>query len=154
MITHPNIDQIKTVLDQNITLTDGIGCTIEHNMNSLIDNITITGADYVAADGSKPFKKLFPIDSVLKSFRPNGAGVKYAVSGDVLSSTYHNPKAYTYQVNYRTYYPGTETYYKYYLCPKGQGADITATYPQTVLTNKIIIKFEISHSTPGTCSCS
>jgi hypothetical protein len=150
MITHPNIDQIKTVLDQNITLTDGIGCTIEHNMNSLIDNITITGADYVAADGSKPFKKLFPIDSVLKSFRPNGAGVKYAVSGDVLSSTYHNPKAYTYQVNYRTYYPGTETYYKYYLCPKGQGADITATYPQTVLTNKIIIKFEISHSTPGT----
>lgn len=140
----------KDLLDQSVTIRDGIGCTIEHNMNALIDNITITGAEYTAADGSKPFKKLFPIDSVLKAFRPNGAGIKYAVSGDIATSTYHNPKAYTYAVNYRTYYPGTETYYKYYLCPKGQGADITATYPQAVLTNKIVIKFEISHAVPAT----
>lgn len=139
-----------SLLDQSVSIRDGIGCTIEHNMNSLIDNITVTGAEYTAADGSKPFKKLFPIDSILKAFRPNGAGVKYAISGDISTSTYHNPKAYTYAINYRTYYPGSETYYKYYLCPKGQGADINISYPQAVLTNKIIIKFEISHSVPGT----
>jgi len=140
----------KDILDQSVTIRDGIGCTIEHNMNSLVDNITITGAEYTAADGSKPFKKLFPIDSVLKAFRPVGAGVKYAISGDISTATYHNPKAYTYALNYRTYYPGTETYYKYYLCPKGQGADITVTYPQAILANKIVVKFEISHAVPGT----
>lgn len=140
------------LLDQSVTIKDGIGCTIEHNMNSLIDNITVSGAIYTAADGSKPFQKLFPIDSILKAFRPNGAGVKYAVSGDIATATYHNPKAYTYAINHRTYYPGAETYYKYYLCPKGQGADITVTYPPSipVLANKIVIKFEISHSVPGT----
>ena len=140
----------KDILDQSVTIRDGIGCTIEHNMNSLVDNITVTGAEYTAADGSKPFKKLFPIDSILKAFRPVGAGVKYAISGDVSTATYHNPKAYTYAVNYRTYYPRTETYYKYYLCPKGQGADITVTYPQAILANKIVVKFEISHAVPGT----
>ena len=69
----------KNYLEQNTTISDGIGCTIEHNMNSLVDNITITGADYQAADGSFPFKKLFPINSVLKAFRPVGAGVKYGI---------------------------------------------------------------------------
>ena len=144
-------DAAKNILQEQVTISDGIGCTIEHNMNSLIDNITITGTDYVAADLSKPFKKLFPIDSVLKSFRPSGAGIKYAVSGDLSASTYANPKGYTYPIDYRTYYPGAETYYKYHLCPKGQGANITVTYPTGgVLTNKIVIKFEISHSTPAT----
>lgn len=144
----------KNYLDQNTTISDGIGCTIEHNMNSLVDNITITGADYTKTDGSKPFKKLFPIDSVLKSFRPVGAGIKYGVSGDIATETYHNPKAYTYNVNYRTYYPGAETYYKYYLCPKGEGANITVTYPQSILSNKIIVRFEISHSIPATWTIS
>ena len=144
----------KNYLEQNTTISDGIGCTIEHNMNSLVDNITITGADYQAADGSFPFKKLFPINSVLKAFRPVGAGVKYGIIGDISQESYHNPKAYTYNINYRTYYPGTETYYKYYLCPKGEGANISITYPQAILANKIVVRFEISHSVPGTWAIS
>ena len=140
----------KNVLDQYTTIKTNIGCTIEYNMNSLVDNISVTGTEYTRADGVKPFKKLFPASSVIKPFRPLSAGIKYAVFGDISSQTWKNPKTIDYPLNYRTYYPGVDTYYKYWLSPEGQGADITITYPQTVLTNKIVIKFELSHSTPAT----
>lgn len=140
----------KTKLEQSTSLNLNIGCTIEYNMNRLVDNITVTGADIVKPDGSKPFKKLFPVDSIIKANRPNGAGVKYGITGDIGSGTYRDPRASTYPLSYRTYYPGSETYYKYWLSAIGTGADITITYPKTILTNKVVAKFEISHSTPET----
>jgi len=140
----------KTALEQNTSIKLNTGCTFEYNMNSMVDNIVVTGADITKSDGSKPFKKLFPIDSVIKPVRPLGAGVKYGITGDVSTGTYRNPKSSIYSINYRTYYPGADTYYKYWLAAKGVGADITITYPKTILTNKIIARFEISHSTPGT----
>lgn len=140
----------KTVLEQNTSINLNTGCTFEYNMNSMVDNVVITGANITKADGSMPFKKLFPIDSVVKPARPLGAGVKYGITGDVGLGTYRNPRSSTYSINYRTYYPGADTYYKYFLSAKGVGVDITITYPKTILTNKIIARFEISHSTPGT----
>lgn len=154
MITHPNIDQIKTVLEQDTTLVLAAGCTLEYNMNSLVDNITLTGAQINRVDAAgnayQPFKKLFPIDSIIKTIRPIGAGIKYAIVGDVSANSYRNPKSATYPLNYRIYYPGAETAYKYYLSDKGVGLDVTATYPKAILTNKIIARFELSHSTPST----
>lgn len=140
----------KTALEQSTSINLNVGCTFEYNMNSMVDNIVVTGADITAADGSKPFKKLFPIDSVIKPARPLGAGVKYGISGDVSAGTYRDPRSSIYSINYRTYYPGADTYYKYWMSGKGVGADITITYPKTILTNKIIARFEISHSTPTT----
>lgn len=140
----------KTALEQNTSINLNIGCTFEYNMNSMVDNIVVTGADITAADGSKPFKKLFPIDSVIKPARPLGAGVKYGISGDVSAGTYRDPRSSIYSINYRTYYPGADTYYKYWMSGKGVGADITITYPKTILTNKVVARFEISHSTPTT----
>jgi hypothetical protein len=140
----------KTKLEQNTSINLNIGCTVEYNMNRLVDNITVTGADIVKPDGSKPFKKLFPVDSIIKANRPNGAGVKYGITGDIASNTYKDPRASTYPLDYRTYYPGADTYYKYWLSAISTGADLTITYPKAVLTNKVIAKFEISHSTPGT----
>lgn len=141
---------IKNIVEQNTTLKTNVGCTIEHNMNSLVDNITVTGSEYTKADGTKPYRKLFPASSVIKSFRPIGAGVKYGVFGDVDLNTWKNPKNIDYPLSYRTYYAGSDTYYKYWLSQKGTGADITITYPQAILTNKIVVRFEISHSIPGT----
>ena len=146
-----NLPAVKDIIEQNTTIEANVGCTIEYNMNSMVDNITVTPVDgWVKADGSKPYKKLFPASSVVKPYRPVGAGVKYAVFGDVSTKTWQDPKNVDYGLNYRTYYPGIDTYYKYHLTQKGVGADITISYPQTILTNKIIVRFEISHSIPAT----
>jgi hypothetical protein len=141
--------EAKTKLEQSTSINLNIGCAIEYNMNRLVDNITVTGADIVKPDGSKPFKKLFPVDSIIKANRPIGAGVKYGITGDIGSGTYRDPRASTYPLSYRTYYPGADTYYKYWLSAIGTGADLTITYPKTILTNKIVAKLEISHSTPN-----
>jgi len=145
-----NLPAVKDIVEQNTTIQSNVGCTIEYNMNSMVDNITVTGTEYTRADGSKPYKKLFPASSVIKAFRPVGAGVKYGVIGDVSSNTWRDPKNIDYNLDYRTYYPGIDTYYKYHLTQKGVGADITIAYPQAILTNKIIVRFELSHSTPAT----
>jgi len=148
MITASNT--AKTILDQDTTLVVNVGCTLEYNMNTLVDNITMTGSTDSAGDGYRPFKKLFPIDTVVKPNRPLGAGIKYAIIGDIGTNTYRDPRVSNYQVDYRTYYPGAETTYKYYVSQKSQGIDVTATYPKTILTNKIVIRFELAHSTPPT----
>jgi hypothetical protein len=147
MISSPTV---KTLLEENTTIQTNVGCTIEYNMNSMVDNIAVTGTDYTRADNSKPYQKLFPASSVVKPFRPLGAGVKYAVYGDTSLNTWKDPKKVEYPLNYRTYYPGVDTYYKYWLTQKAVGANITITYPQAVLTNKIVVRFEISHSIPAT----
>ena len=69
----------KTTLEQSTSIQSGIGCIVEYNLNSMVDNITVTGNDYVKSDGSTPFKKLFPLSSIIKPFRPVGAGVKYEI---------------------------------------------------------------------------
>jgi len=147
-------NELKTILEQDTTLVVNSGCTLEYNMNSLVDNIVLTGAQISRVDAAgnayQPFKKLFPIDSVIKPVRPVGAGIKYAIVGDVSSNSYRNPKSTSYPLNYRMYYPGSETAYKYYLSDKGIGIDLTATYPKAILANKIVARFELSHSTPAT----
>lgn len=147
MISSP---AVKTLIEENTTIQTNIGCTIEYNMNSMVDNISVTGTDYVRADGAKPYQKLFPASSVVKAFRPLGAGVKYGIFGDVSLNTWKDPKKVEYPLSYRTYYPGIDTYYKYWVSQKGVGANIAITYPQAVLTNKIVVRFEISHSVPAT----
>jgi hypothetical protein len=136
-------ETVKNILDQNSTLNLGSGCTIEYNMNQMVDGITVTN------NGTEvlPFKTLFPVSSVIKPFRPFGAGIKYAISGDVTSGTYRSPKTTTYPIDYRSYYPGSNNLYKYWISAKGGSADITVSYPKTILANKIVVKFELAHST-------
>ncbi len=143
----------KTTLEQNTSVSMGSSIIFEYNMNSMIDNITVSGADITKTDSSgqtyTPFKKLFPVDSIIKPFRPQGAGLKYAISGDV-DSGWKNPRSIEYIPNFRIYYPGVDTTYKYYISALNTGIDVTITYPKTILTNKIVARFELSHSTPST----
>jgi hypothetical protein len=145
----------KNTIEQNVSVTYGTSLLFEYNMNSMIDGITVTGATITKTDSSgatyTPFKKLFPVDSIIKPFRPVGAGLKYAISGDV-DSGWKNPKSLTYSPNYRVYYPGADTTYKYYVSNINTGLDVTINYPKTILTNKIVARFELSHSTPTTWS--
>lgn len=143
----------KNTLEQNTSVTYGSSLVFEYNMNSMVDGITVAGATITKTDSSgatyTPFKKLFPVDSIIKPFRPVGSGLKYAISGDV-DSGWKNPKSLNYTPNFRVYYPGVDTWYKYYVSAKGAGIDVTVTYPKTILTNKIVAKFELAHSTPTT----
>ena len=143
----------KNTLEQNTSVTYGTSLVFEYNMNSMVDGITVTGATISKIDSSgatyTPFKKLFPVDSIIKPFRPVGAGLKYAISGDV-DTGWKNPKSLSYTPNFRVYYPGADTWYKYYVSTQGLGLDVTVTYPKTILANKIVAKFELSHSTPPT----
>ena len=151
----PLTETAKNTLEQNVSVTYGTSILFEYNMNSLIDNIVVTGAQITKTDSSgasyTPFKKLFPVDSIIKPFRPVGAGLKYAISGDV-DTGWKNPRSLTYTPNFRVYYPGADTTYKYYVSNINTGLDVTITYPKTILTNKIVAKFELSHSTPTTWS--
>lgn len=140
---------LQNILKQNTSVKMGIGCYVEYNMNMLtnLTSSSITGPAYKTFDnGRQPFKKLFPLDTIIKPFRPNGAGIKYAIFGDMASGDYKDPTITTYPLNYRLYYPGLDTYYKYWISNIGEGGTISITYPKTIIANKIMLKFEISHA--------
>jgi hypothetical protein len=149
----PSNTNLHNVLKQNSSVRVDSGCYVEYNMNMLtnLTSSSITGPAYKTFDnGRQPFKKLFPIETIIKPFRPNGAGIKYAIFGDMTSGDYRNPTSIDYNLNYRYYYPGLDTYYKYWVSNIGEGGTIAITYPKTIIANKIVLKFEISHATPGT----
>lgn len=144
---------LKNVLKQNTSIKMDIGCYIEYNMNMLtnLTSASVSGPAYKTfANNRQPFKKLFPLDTIIKPFRPNGAGIKYAIFGDMASGDYRNPTSIDYNLSYRYYYPGLDTYYKYWVSNINDGGTISITYPKTIIANKITLKFEISHATPAT----
>ena len=153
---------LKNALAQSVSITALPVCEIEHNMNSLIDGITVvsTSNDTQYRSGitdwsetkSNPFKKLFPIDSILKPMRPMYPGVKYFIMGgptvrDTYSSDYvKNPPFLPFRtLSYtgegkdfnvsgakpRIYYPGVNTEYKYWLSPLNSNINLTVQYLQT-----------------------
>ena len=93
----------KNAIEQNTSVTYGTSLIFEYSMNSMIDGITVTGATITKTDSSgasyTPFKELFPVDSIIKPFRPIGAGLKYAISGDV-DSGWKNPRSIEYLSNF------------------------------------------------------
>ena len=161
---------VQNIFKQQSSVRMGIGCDIEYNMNSLIDGLTITSATsdatYVAGipgwDSNKanPYKKLFPVDSIIKSFRPSGSGIKYFIllPADTTTNSFSGYRTVQYPNGQpRVYYPGVNTAYKYWLSAKNANVDLTLTYKQSsspytgnknALTNKIVIKFEKYHVLP------
>jgi len=155
----------------NVSMTNG--CHIEYNMNDLISGASVTAPEGVitasltapASQGGytyKPFEKLFPITSIIDPRRPKGAGVQYMILGDpsvatTLTSGAGSSKTYasTKEFTKRLYFSSTKTAYKYWVTPKASGTILTnciltVSYPaiKTAAANKIVIKFETSHSKP------
>lgn len=146
------------------------GCHIEYNMNDLILKTAVTAPEGVITatltkDGQayKPFEKLFPITSIIDPRRPKVAGVQYMILGDPSvpatlaatgvgsASTYASSK----EFSKRLYFSSTKTAYKYWVTPKSSGTllsncILSVSYPAeyTAATNKIVVKFETSHSKP------
>ena len=154
MITAPSA--LQTLLKESHSLNTQAGCTIEYNWNQMTNltdsNVTSSGY-WQSKDGVYPFKKLFPMDSIIKPFRPNAAGIKYAIinnsNGIDGETKVYRPNGLTYPQNYRIYYPGSDNTYKYWISQKDAANQYLAIlYPKDIVTNKIVIKFEISHSIP------
>jgi hypothetical protein len=156
---------VQKILYNNTSINIGVGCTLEYNMNSMIDNITVaygSSLTYPTAGGINVYKKLFPVDSIVKPFRPIDNGVKYYImfenDGDILSTydsqtklSFFNYKDLQYATftKPRVYYSGLVNKYKYWVSPEAQPADITVTYSQSE------VPIESAYSTgPGSESTS
>jgi len=163
-----------TALNKSVNVSMVNGCHIEYNMNDLILRTAVTAPEGVitatltapAAQGGytyKPFEKLFPITSIIDPRRPKVAGVQYMILGDPSvattlaatgvgsASTYASSK----EFSKRLYFSSTKTAYKYWVTPKAAGmllsnCILSVSYPaeKTAAANKIVVKFETSHSKP------
>jgi hypothetical protein len=171
---------LKTLLYNSTNIKIGSGCYIEYNMNTMLDGVSASNniadtsytSQIVDAIGQSawpssrpnPYKKLFPVDSIIKPFRPVVSGIKYFIlekpvtnggPTEIQKNTFSNYRSVSYPENQpRIYYPGESTYYKYWVTPKDTGVNITINYltnlTQYALTNKIVLKFESTHSLPST----
>jgi hypothetical protein len=171
---------LKTLLYNSTNIKIGSGCYIEYNMNTMLDGVSasnnISDTTYTSqitdaigqlvwpSSRPNPYKKLFPVDSIIKPFRPLKSGIKYfilerpVVNGgptEIQKNTFSNYRSVSYpEAQPRIYYPGESTYYKYWVTPQNTGVNITINYltnaTQYALSNKIVLKFESTHSLPAT----
>jgi hypothetical protein len=168
MITASN--NLKNLLYKNSSIKIDTGCTIEYNMNTMMNLVNASYDTSLESQYQRDpsgrinlFKKLFPVDSIIKPFRPTGPGIKYFIllPNDTTTNSFSNYR----MVNYpgtvssqavtaqpRLYYPGVTTAYKYWVTPKNGNVDITVDYVPSgnkyALTNKIIATFEKYHTNP------
>jgi hypothetical protein len=166
-------DDLKHLFKQHVSIRSGVSCELEYNMNSLIDGIVVTSAtsdtDYTnkitgwPSGKANPYKKLFPVDSIVKAFRPLNPGIKYFImtstpNVDTPSNSFSAYRTLQYPNSQpRVYYPGITTYYKYWVSAINTNVDITVTYKQATnpvsgnkhaITNKIVATFEKHHALP------
>lgn len=175
---------------ENTTIQIEPGARIEYNMNSILENITVRTSStdsnyisqirdengrYISGITVNPFKKLFPVDSVVRANRPQVGGIKYYISpkgtkttdssgkeifqvapGSEYSSSpsYESLKTYTYSDQYpRVYFAGDSNEYKYFVTPIGIGLDVTVNYNQQIVSikeaysdgEKIYFRTNLSH---------
>ena len=142
------------------------GCWLEYNMNDLILNASVTATpaetatqtDPITGKTYQPFKKLFPLTSIIDPRRPSAAGINYFILNPNVTNSI--PK---YNVSsdlpVRTYFSSPKNQYKFWVSPKSGGTTLsnfsfTVDYPisRTAVTNTILVKFETSYSKPSTWS--
>jgi hypothetical protein len=152
-------ESLKTLLKSSSYISTSAGALIEYNLNTMVEYIKAesSGTDHAL---SKAFKKLFPIDTIYKPFRPLEPGIKYLIytSGntDTGLDTYQSTRTVGMSDKPRLYYPGPDTYYKYWVGPKNSNINISLSYfaneekttPKIIVTNKIVARFETGHDTP------
>ena len=168
MITASN--SLKTVFYNNTNIRIDSGCTIEYNMNTMLDLVSVSYASSLETQYQRDpsgrinlFKKLFPVDSIIKPFRPSASGIKYFVllPNDTTTNSFSNYRVIKYPgtvsadavtAQPRLYYPGVSTAYKYWVTPKNQNVDLTVNYVPSgtkyAVTNKIVVTFEKYHANP------
>lgn len=148
MITLANAQdtqEVKDIVNKNYSIGTGLGCSVEYNMNTMIDNVSIyslnldseyTGGITGGWKKANPYKKLFPVDAIIRPFRPVDSGIKYfIIPNNSTNFNYRDPKSAYYNLGTaRIYYPGFTTKYKYWVSPEGKNAKLNLKYVQTTAT--------------------
>jgi len=152
-------EDAKNLLKTGRSISTSAGALIEYNMNTMVDHISATSnADY--GDLTNSYKKLFPIDTIYKPFRPLLPGIKYLIytvnNTDTPPNSFVSPRELNPEGT-RLYYPGDSMTYKYWLAPKNDDMNVSISYysdsnktiPKLIVSNKIIARFENNHDTPS-----
>lgn len=158
-------NSIKDLLQSSSNISTSGGAYLEYNLNTMVDKITATssGLDH-ASSLSNAFKKLFPIDTIYKPWRPVSPGIKYyiytsetapGVQTDTPPNSYSSFRDIELK-SPRLYYPGADTTYKYWIGPKNKDINLSLEYfdnqtvpvAKIIPSNKVIARFEINHDTP------
>jgi hypothetical protein len=149
----------KNLIKKGNAITTSAGAEFEYNLNSMVEYIKPTSSALTNAFGPA-FKKLFPIDTIYKPFRPLSPGIKYLVhttgNTDTPVDSFERPRNPLMGDLPRLYYPGPDVVYKYWLAPKNTNINISLEYfsdeaktvAKLVPANKIIARFETNHDTP------
>ena len=153
--------ETKSLLKTSSNVYTSVGATIEYNLNSMVGHIKATSAISTPHLYTEAYKKLFPIDTIYKPFRPVSPGIKYYIyttgNTDTPKDSFESPRDTALGTRPRLYYPGPDTVYKYWLAPKNDNIDISLEYlsddtitgvSRKIPANKIIARFETNHDKP------
>lgn len=126
-------DYIPNIFYNNRTVEAKVGCWIEYNMNTLVPNISVN-----STNPNTLYYHIFPLDSVVKPFRPTKSGIKFATissydnNQNKNKTNYPSSKSTIYPESVpRQYYAGIDSDYKYYLTGKGESLNVSLKYVQS-----------------------
>jgi hypothetical protein len=101
----------KDLLKKGYAISTSAGATLEYNLNSMVEDIKATSSA-LTNPYSNAFKKLFPIDTIYKPFRPLSPGIKYLVNTtgntDTPLNSFERPRDVDMGTKPRLYYPGPD----------------------------------------------
>jgi hypothetical protein len=138
---------LKNALMQNTSLSVSNKIIIENNINDIAKYIKVEDLN----NSNDVFSEIFPVKSVVKSFRPSKAGIKYKILGE--STTLNTYKTKTIPAT-RIYMADKSNDYTYFLRPTTAQVKVSyftnsaMTTAQTVYANKIVVKAETGHGIP------
>lgn len=140
MISIPALTQILT---ENTSVKALPKVVFEYNMNEMAGTVEVT----TTSNQSDIIKELFPARSIVQSFRPSKAGVKYAILGTGLTLNTYKTKTIPAS---RTYMVDKNIPYTYFLAQGSAAATINyknkaGSAAQNILTNKISVRVETGH---------
>lgn len=140
MISIPALTQILT---ENTSVKALPKVVFEYNMNEMAGTVEVT----TTSTQSDIIKELFPARSIVQSFRPSKAGVKYAILGTGLTLNTYKTKTIPAS---RTYMVDKNIPYTYFLAQGSAVATINyknkaGSAAQNILTNKISVRVETGH---------
>ena len=161
-VSQTTLDKLNT----SVSYSMSGGCWLEYNMNDLIDKAAVTATpaetatqtDPITKQTYQPFKKLFPLTSIIDPRRPGVAGINYFILN---KNVINNIPKYNVSADLpvRTYFSSLKNQYKFWVSPKAGGTALdnfsfTVEYPvaKTAVANMIVVKFETSYSKPSNWS--
>lgn len=138
---------LKKALMEDTSISISNKVIIENNINDLAKYIKVEDL----STANDIFTEIFPSKSVVKSFRPAKAGIKYKILGEATPLATYKTKSIPAT---RIYMADKTNDYTYFLRPTSASlkvsyfTDAAMTSAQTIYANKIVVKIETGHGLP------